>query len=62
MLLFSNNWKISKATLTKNRVSKNAAACFVIILLSINVLRATFDNITFKKNKNTVFVDGKVCN
>ena len=28
----------------------------------LNVLRATFDNISFKKNKNTVSVDGDVCN
>ena len=28
----------------------------------INVLSATFDNISFTKNNNTVFVDGKGCN
>ncbi len=28
----------------------------------LNVIRATFDNISFKKNKNTVFVDGDACN
>lgn len=28
----------------------------------LNVLRATFNNITFKRDKNTVFVDGKACN
>lgn len=28
----------------------------------LNVLRATFDQLSFKRNKNTVFVDGDACN